>query len=243
VLSGGRVTLAACTGPNSGPQVERELALFGLTHESRVARMEDWVRLLRFLSTEGRGDFHGEAISLPDVGVEPGFVQRPLPLWMVANPSATAGPKTLASVLGRVGRLGDGWMTFGANSELIRPRLEMILAHREAAGLPEAPDFPVCVYVDVNVDAVEDAAVHDALATNRREGRHAITAESLRLGSAVGSKQRCLEFLEGLVEAGATNLAIRPLSRHPQRQIALITEHLVPALTAGMITSETRNHV
>lgn len=243
VLSGGRMTLVACTGPNAGPAIERELALFGLSHERRAKRMEEWVALLRLLSTEGRGDVHGDEFAALDVAVDPGFVQRPLPIWMVANPSAKAGPKTLAQVLGRVGRLGDGWMTFGTNSELIKPRLATILEHRAAAGRPPAPDFPVCVYVDVNIHPNEASAFEDALATSRREGRHAVTAESLRRGSAVGSVEHCVEFLLALVDAGATNLAIRPLSQDPRAQLELISEHLIPALKPGPpeATHETRN--
>ena len=91
VVSNGRMTLAACTGPGGGPAIEDELAAFGLTHRQKVSRMEEWVTLLRTLSASDAVTFEGEHVRLRDFTLRPGFVQRPLPIWMVANPSPAAG--------------------------------------------------------------------------------------------------------------------------------------------------------
>jgi alkanesulfonate monooxygenase SsuD/methylene tetrahydromethanopterin reductase-like flavin-dependent oxidoreductase (luciferase family) len=222
VISGGRVTLAACTGPAGGPAIERELAVFGMTHREKVERMEGAVELLRRASRDGKVS--------DDVELAPGFVQRPLPVWIVANPSAAAGRKTLERVLGRVARLGDGWMTFGSSPELLRARLEQLTELRRAAGCDPAAEFPVCAYVDVNVDVDEDRALRDATRTAQREGRRNADPEALRRSAAIGSPERCLEFLAALLEAGATNLALRPITARPREQLDLIGEHLVPAL-------------
>jgi alkanesulfonate monooxygenase SsuD/methylene tetrahydromethanopterin reductase-like flavin-dependent oxidoreductase (luciferase family) len=219
VISGGRITLAACTGPGGGPAIERELALFGLTHREKVARMEAAVELLR-----------GDGRVSDELELRPGFVQRPLPVWVVANPSATAGPKTVERVLGRVARLGDGWMTFGSSAELLRTRLDRLNELRQAAGRDVGAPFPVCAYVDVNVDVDEQRALRDATLTARREGRRNATPEALRRTAAIGSPERCLEFLAPLIEAGATNLALRPIAADPRAQLDLIGEHLVPHL-------------
>lgn len=230
VVSGGRMTLVACTGAAGGPAIEAELAAFGLTHKAKVARMEEWVALLRALSAGGPVSFAGEHVQVHELDLRPGFVQRPLPIWIVANPSAAAGEKTLDRVLGRVARLGDGWMTFGSAPELLPPRLERIHAQRAALGLPHDPDFPVCVYVDVNVDRDERRALADAVATSRREGRRNVTEEALGATAAIGSPERCLEFLAALVDAGATDIAIRPLSQRPREQFEQLAEHVLEPL-------------
>src|SRR4051812_336140 len=203
VLSQGRMTLAACTGPAGGGGIEAELTAFALTHAGKVARMEEWIALLREVSHGGPVTFEGEHVRLHEHTLSPAFVQRPLPIWVVANPSAAAGGKTLDRVLGRVARLGDGWMTFGSRPELLTARLERIHALREASGDAYDPDFPACVYVDANVGVDERRALADAAATSRREGRRNVTEEGLRAGAAIGSVERCLEYLGRLSEAGA----------------------------------------
>ena len=230
VLSRGRMTLAACTGPGGGAAIDTELAAFGLTHARKVARMEEWITLLRALSGGGAVTFEGEHVQLRDYTASPAFVQRPLPIWVVANPSAAAGPKTLDRVLGRVARLGDGWMTFGSAPELLVTRLERIHAQREALGREHDPEFPVCVYVDFNVDGDERRAVADAVATSRREGRRNVTEEALRAGAAIGSVERCLEYLGRLAAAGANCVALRPVSQRPQAQLEALGELLLPHL-------------
>jgi len=232
VISDGRITLAACTGPGGGPAIERELALFGLSHREKVARMEDAVELLRRAGRDGRVTMRGASFAVEDLEVQPSFVQRPLPVWIVANPSSAAGPKTLERVLGRVARLGDGWMTFGSSAEVLRTRLDQLTTLRQAAGQDTSAGFPVCVYVDVNVDVDEQRALRDATQTAQREGRRNATAEALRETAAIGSPDRCLEFLAPLVEAGATNVALRPIAARPREQLDLLTEHLVPHLKA-----------
>ena len=195
VLSGGRITLVACTGPAGGPAIERELELFGMTHRDKVARMEEAIALLR---EAGRGmpvTLRGEHLDVEDLVLQPGFVQQPLPVWIVANPSAAAGPKTLERVLGRVARLGDGWMTFGSSSELLRSRLDLLRELREAEGRDLAAHFPVCVYVDVNVDTDEERALDDAVIDGQREGRRNTTPDALRATAAIGSPERCLDYL------------------------------------------------
>jgi len=48
---------------------------------------------------------------------------------LVANTSVSAGPRTLDRVLGRVARLGDGWMTFGSAPEVLRSGLRVRRCH------------------------------------------------------------------------------------------------------------------
>ena len=138
VISGGRITLAACTGPRGGPAIERELALFGMSHREKTAHMEDAIELLRRAGRDGRVTMSGATLAVEDLRGAARLRAAATAVWIVANPSATAGQRTLERVLGRVARMGDGWMTFGSSSELLRTRLEMLtdLRHGAAGGKP-----------------------------------------------------------------------------------------------------------
>jgi len=99
-LSGGRMILVACPGNATGAAVERELGVFGLTYAEKLERFEEYVDFLRLASAaDGAFDYHGKHVSVTDLELRPAFVQRPLPIWLAANPSPGAGPKTVDRVL------------------------------------------------------------------------------------------------------------------------------------------------
>lgn len=68
VLSGGRTTLVACTGPPRDAAAEAELDAFGITHRTRVERMEEVVTLLPCHDGESEDS---------ESGVSPGQSGRP----------------------------------------------------------------------------------------------------------------------------------------------------------------------
>nr|WP_275263144.1 LLM class flavin-dependent oxidoreductase [Segeticoccus rhizosphaerae] len=227
LLSEGRLTLAACTGPSKGEAVERELGIFGLTHKEKVSRMEDRIRLLRAAS-----DPRGEGPSYEGAGlVKPDFVQRPFPIWMVANPPSSARREVVERSLARVARLGDGWMTFGLPPNQLQERIDRLKELGEGRSTL-ADSFPICVYVDVNICANSAEAMDDAVVTCRSEGRRNASAEQLKVSAAVGSLQECLSFIAPLVKAGVTHLALRPVSQQPRVQVERMTEELLPALAS-----------
>ncbi len=233
VLSKGRMTLVACTGPSRGDGAARERSVFRLHHAERVRRMEACVELIRQASSEGAlltsvGD-HPELVP-----ISPGFVQRPFPVWITANPSPTAAHAVVTRGLERVAALGDGWMTFAVPPAVLSERIRMLGVMLSARDRQLDRGFPICVYVDVNVSENEPQAMDDAVATCRLEGRRNATAESLNQTAAVGSVSRCVEFLAPLFEAGATSLALRPVSRDPVRQMEALTAELVPSLRAAL---------
>jgi alkanesulfonate monooxygenase SsuD/methylene tetrahydromethanopterin reductase-like flavin-dependent oxidoreductase (luciferase family) len=233
VLSEGRMTLVACTGPGRGDAAARELSVFGLNHSQRVQRMEACVELIRQASTEGvLSKLVGDHPEL--VPISPAFVQRPFPVWMTANPSPTAVCAEVKRRLERVARLGDGWMTFAVPPAVLSERVQLLSLMLPAGGKRLDGEFPICVYVDVNVSEDERQAMDDAVATCRLEGRRNATAESLNQTAAIGSVSRCVEFLVPLFEAGATSLALRPVSHDPVRQMEVLTAELVPSLKATL---------
>ena len=95
VLSGGRLRLGVGIGWN---QVEYEA--LGEDFHTRGRRMDEQIELLRLLWTEPVVDFKGKWDTIPEAGLNPLPVQRPIPIWIGASADAA---------LERVGRLGDGW--------------------------------------------------------------------------------------------------------------------------------------
>jgi alkanesulfonate monooxygenase SsuD/methylene tetrahydromethanopterin reductase-like flavin-dependent oxidoreductase (luciferase family) len=229
-LSGGRMILVACPGNATGPAVEEELGVFGLSYPDKLERFEEYVDFLRHASAaDGPFGYHGKHVSVTDLTLRPSFVQRPLPIWMAGNPSPTAGPKTVDRVLGRVARLGAGWMTYNVEPAALRARNARLAELRAALGDTGA-GYPVSVFVNTNVNPDEHAAYEDAAAKWAQQSTRNITAQDLRHIGAIGTPQRAAAFVTGLIDAGATHIAFELLSTDPRRQLALITEHLLPLL-------------
>jgi probable F420-dependent oxidoreductase len=96
VLSGGRLRLGVGLGWNA---VEYEA--LGQDFHNRGKRIEEQVALLRELWTRPLVNFSGKWHSVPDAGLNPLPVQRPIPIWFGG---------TAQAALERAGRLGDGWL-------------------------------------------------------------------------------------------------------------------------------------
>jgi probable F420-dependent oxidoreductase len=96
VLSGGRTRLGVGVGWN-----RPEYVALGQPFEERGRRIEEQVELLRALWTDELVDFDGDYHRVPEAGINPLPVQRPIPVWMGG---------TADRVLRRVARLADGYM-------------------------------------------------------------------------------------------------------------------------------------
>ena len=239
-LSGGRMTLIACPGeppgdtPPGRPRA-RELAVFGMSHHEKTERMTEGMRFLRAVSTGADPaapvSFTGNFFSVDDLVLRPGFVQRPLPVWLAANPRAGAPADVVERVLRRVAVLADGWLTFAVSPALLKRRLGLLHELAAAAGRPLPPGFPVCVYLNVNVDNDAGRALADAVATWQGETARAVTPDLVREVAAVGSAGHCAQRIAALAAAGATDIIVGLLSADPKRQLHRITEQLLPLVT------------
>ena len=96
VLCGGRLRLGVGTGWN-----EVEYMAAGYDFHTRGKRQEEQVELLKLLWTQELVTFKGRWHDIPDAGLNPLPVQRPIPVWFGGHADA---------VLRRVARLGDGWL-------------------------------------------------------------------------------------------------------------------------------------
>lgn len=96
VLSGGRLRLGVGLGWNKVEYV-------GLNEDfhNRGKRMEEQIVLLRQLWSEPLMDFEGKWHTIPDAGINPLPIQRPIPIWFGGRDERA---------LRRATRLGDGWL-------------------------------------------------------------------------------------------------------------------------------------
>jgi probable F420-dependent oxidoreductase len=120
VLSGGRLRLGVGVGWN-----EVEYQALGEDFHDRGRRIEEQITLLRALWTRPVVDVDGRWHRIPDAGINPLPVQRPIPVWL----GGAAEP-----VLRRVGALGDGWFPQMLPDDDARAMLDRLRGYAAAAG-------------------------------------------------------------------------------------------------------------
>lgn len=120
VLSGGRLRLGVGLGWN-----QVEYTSLNENFHNRGKRMEEQVLVMRRLWSEPLVDFTGSWHTIPDAGLNPLPVQRPIPVWFGGG----AEP-----ALRRMARLADGWMTNHRSPEAAKPDLDLLDHFLEEAG-------------------------------------------------------------------------------------------------------------
>ncbi len=120
VLCEGRLRLGVGTGWN---QVEYQA--LNQDFHTRGRRQEEQIRLMRQLWTQELVEFQGRWDHIPDAGLNPLPVQRPIPIWLGGYVDA---------VLRRVAVLGDGWLPGHARADSAREDLEKLDRYLEEAG-------------------------------------------------------------------------------------------------------------
>jgi probable F420-dependent oxidoreductase len=126
VLSGGRLRLGVGLGWN-----EVEYTSLNENFHNRGKRIEEQVLLLRRLWNEPLVDFKGSWHTIPDAGLNPLPVQRPIPIWF----GGQAEP-----ALRRMARLADGWMTNYRSVAAAKSDLALLERFLEEAGRSR-PEF------------------------------------------------------------------------------------------------------
>ncbi|HEY0216637.1 MAG TPA: LLM class flavin-dependent oxidoreductase [Cellulomonas sp.] len=235
-VSDGRMHLVACPGNRTGSRHERERAAFGIDYDEKLARTEEHLAFLRTASRPGSVTFHGRRVHVDDLTFVPPFVQDRLPLWLTGNPGAEAGPQTLERVLGRVARLGDGWLTYNIRPADLAPRIRLLHELRDRAvadglevAVPEGR-LPVAVQVRFTLADTDQAAADEARAAWSTASTRGISEDDLTQVFAVGTPARALTLIDDLRAAGATAVALSPLGRDDAEQIDRATAELLPHL-------------
>jgi probable F420-dependent oxidoreductase len=148
VLSGGRLRLGVGLGWN-----QVEYAALNEDFHNRGKRIEEQVVLLRHLWTGPLVDFQGKWHNIPDAGLNPLPVQRPIPVWFGGGAEA---------VLRRIARLGDGWMPQYRTAESARPALEMLKGFiRQAGRAPEQVGLEPRLHYDTGDPHAWETLLHD----------------------------------------------------------------------------------
>ncbi len=120
LLSEGRTRLGVGIGWN-------EVEYIGLNEEfrNRGKRIEEQIVVLRKLFTEPVVSFKGKYHHIPEAGINPLPVQRPIPIWIGG---------TAPVVMERIGRLADGWFPQVQPGERLKEMLEQIAEGARKAG-------------------------------------------------------------------------------------------------------------
>lgn len=124
VLSGGRLRLGVGLGWN-----QVEYTALNEEFHNRGRRLEEQVDLMRKLWTQPLVTYTGRWHTVPDAGLKPLPVQRPIPVWFGGH----AEP-----ALKRAARLADGWMTNYRNVVDARPALDLLEESLVEAGRSRA---------------------------------------------------------------------------------------------------------
>jgi probable F420-dependent oxidoreductase len=112
LLSGGRLRLGVGIGWN-----RIEYISLNEDFHTRGRRVEEQILVLRQLWSQPLVDFSGRNHTIPDAGINPLPLQRPIPIWLGGQSEP---------VIRRAARLGDGWMPLFASAEEARLALEQL---------------------------------------------------------------------------------------------------------------------
>ena len=119
ILSGGRLTLGIGVGWN-----DVEFTALNEDFTNRGKRCEEQIEVMRALWTTESVDFDGKYHHLPEVGIKPLPVQRPIPIYLGG---------TADVVLQRAARMGDGWFPMDSATDAA-PMVEKLARFCEQAG-------------------------------------------------------------------------------------------------------------
>jgi probable F420-dependent oxidoreductase len=147
VMCGGRLRLGVGLGWN-----QVEYTALGETFNNRGRRIEEQIEVMRALWTKPLVRFQGRWHQIPDAGIKPLPIQRPIPVWMGG---------TADQALRRIARISDGWMSNFRNPDDARPAVQQIRRYLEEAGRDPAA-FPIearLTFGDGNAD-VWHAQIH-----------------------------------------------------------------------------------
>ena len=187
VLSGGRLRLGVGLGWN-----EVEYTALNENFHNRGKRMDEQVALMRRLWTDPLVDFQGKWHTIPDAGLNPLPIQRPIPIWFGGNAEAA---------LRRLARLGDGWIALHRRAAEARPALAMLERFLEEAGRSRSQ---VGLEVRISYETGDPKAWETALREWQAEGATHISFNSM--GSGFTTPQEHIQAIRKFAQvAGLTN--------------------------------------
>ncbi len=233
VISGGRTVFVACHGIASfAGDVHAgswaEFSNFGVDPSSRVQRMEEAIEVLRLTTSQEHASYEGAYNRFADVTIRPRPVQRPVPIWVVANPDP-ANSRAVERSLRRVARLGDGWMTTFNSPEVFAEHLRQITGYAAEYGR-RLDGFEASLYCDINVG--DDSKASFAECKRFLDDYYGTDYDPalIALSAAWGTAQECIARLRSYIDAGATTVVLRIAAADQKTQFERVTREVLPAL-------------
>jgi probable F420-dependent oxidoreductase len=181
ILSGGRLRLGIGVGWN-----EVEFEALNENFQDRGARSEEQIAVLRALWTEPVVDFRGRWHTIPEAGINPLPVQRPIPIWTGGHSERT---------LRRTARLADGWFPLGGPDDRMRAMIEQL---REYAREVERDPAGIGIEARLDIARTEEAAWRSTIEAWRDLG--ATHACVNTMGAGFGSPAEHIEALRRVAE-------------------------------------------
>jgi F420-dependent oxidoreductase-like protein len=216
VASSAQTAQAATRGNFSlglGVAFAEELA-FGLTTERPVARLREYLTVLRAVRDERTVDFHGAELTAVDPKVLPVTLagSAPFPIYVAAM-----GPKMLRVT----GELADGTLPAGTGPRTIESFVVPTVTHAAAdAGRPRPRVIPVVsVAVTDDAESVRAAAapgmaIYDSIASYQRQYAREGVSSAIEL-AVIGSAEAVTRSLRGYLDAGADEVVLLQVQTDP----------------------------
>lgn len=175
MLAGGRVILAGGVG-----WMREEFEALNLPYfEQRGKVTDEWIEIFRTCWEQDVPSYAGQHYRFEKIHFNPKPTRR-IPIWIGGNSPAA---------LRRAGRIGDGWHPARTGPDELRPAIQQVKEHAEAAGRDPAS-------IEISMGCVLDV-LDDLGAGTRRPSR-----------DLIGTPEGIAEFVHTLSDLGLTHLAL-----------------------------------
>ncbi|WP_179136928.1 LLM class flavin-dependent oxidoreductase [Candidatus Entotheonella palauensis] len=219
VISGGRVRL----GVGVGGEFPKEFEAVGVPLQTRGARTDEAIAILRALWTPGAATYRGRFVQFEDIRMEPKPVQAGGPPILVGGRSAHA--------IRRAAGLGDGFMPYlytpDQYADACRQLTELAV---EAGRDPAALTAPMYQFIyAADTDAEARAIMAERLETVYQQSFSRLMGKYC----TVGTPDACRANLQAYVDAGAREFILTPPVASPdefRRQLEVYAGEILPGL-------------
>lgn len=195
-LSEGRVTLGVAAG-----WYEREFQACGYPFDSRGRTLQTNMQVMKRLWTETSVNGTYGQYTFKNVNMEPKPMQKPHPpLWMGGY---------VDTVLRRVGKLADGWISYFYTPESFAKSWRKVLDSAQAAG-KATNEFGNCDMVPIRMSASVTEAKSVATEYIAKHCDLPAWSEATPKSAITGTPKDCAEMIERFSEAGVQELVLMP---------------------------------
>jgi alkanesulfonate monooxygenase SsuD/methylene tetrahydromethanopterin reductase-like flavin-dependent oxidoreductase (luciferase family) len=226
LLAGGRTVLVACTGivPQAGGRIEGEL--YGLRNRDRVARLVEWITLLKRLWTEDNVSFDGQHYRCQNITIEPKPAAKPRPPIWIAN-NAGGERALIERTHQRVVDHADGWETSLCDPDDLRWRIEDIRHKARAAGRDPA-SLETHLYHNINVNEDRAAALDEAKRFLDTYYTMDYKPAYVECWTAAGSPDECVQHLRRYQALGFDEVTLRVAGWDQLGQLRRVMTEVLP---------------